>query len=180
MSQEILKKEKVFTQHNVENKQLKEKNEKEKKEECEKVKKEENENVKKEENEKVKKEENEKLIKEENEKLRNENEQLRKKNVVKDAIIKELIKIKSLEEDKNATSFPNWFDKNKFKNILAIINSNTFNYRHKICEFKYIDIKDLINKIKNDTISEISAKKDLNTLNEIKNARNNKTKKTQS
>ena len=99
---------------------------------------------------------------------------------MKDAIIKELIKIKSLEEDKNATSFPNWFDKNKFKNILAIINSNTFNYRHKICEFKYIDIKDLINKIKNDTISEISAKKDLNTLNEIKNARNNKAKKTQS
>ena len=150
MSKEIFKKEKVFTQHNVENKQLKEKSEKEKKEECEKVKKEENENVKK--------EENEKLIKVENEKWRNENEQLRKKNVVKDAIIKELIKIKSLEEDKNATSFPNWFDKNKFKNILAIINSNTFNYRHKICEFKYIDIKDLINKIKNNTISEISAK----------------------
>ena len=179
MSQEIFKKENVFTQHNVENKQFKEKNQKEKKEECEKVKKEENENVKKEENENVKKEENEKLIKEENEKLRNENEQLRKKNVVKDAIIKELIKIKSLEEDKNATSFPNWFDKNKFKNILAIINSNTFNYRHKIREFKYIDIKDLINKIKNNTISEISAKSDLNTLNEIKHAMTNKTKKTQ-
>ena len=179
MSQEIFKKENVFTQHNVENKQFKEKNQKEKKEECEKVKKEENENVKKEENENVKKEENEKLIKEENEKLRNENEQLRKKNVVKDAIIKELIKIKSLEEDKNTTSFPNWFDKNKFKNILAIINSNTFNYRHKVCEFNYIDIKDLINKIKNNTISEISAKNDLNTLNEIKHAMNNKTKKTQ-
>ena len=179
MSQEIFKKENVFTQHNLENKQFKEKNQKEKKEECEKVKKEENENVKKEENENVKKEENEKLIKEENEKLRNENEQLRKKNVAKDAIIKELIKIKSLEEDKNATSFPNWFDKNKFKNILAIINSNTFNYRHKICEFKYIDIKDLINKIKNNTISEISAKNDLNTLNEIKHAMTNKTKKTQ-
>ena len=171
MSQEIFKNENVFTQHNVENKQFKEKNQKEKKEECEKVKKEENENVKK--------EENEKLIKVENEKLRNENEQLRKKNVVKDDIIKELIKIKSLEEDKNATSFPNWFDKNKFKNILAIINSNTFNYRHKICEFKYIDIKDLINKVKNNTISEISSKNDLNTLNEIKHAMNNKTKKTQ-
>ena len=56
-------------------------------------------------------------------------------------------------------SYPNWFDKNKFKNILAIINSNTFNYRHKIGEFKYIDIKDLINEIIDNTISEISAKK---------------------
>ena len=37
-------------------------------------------------------------------------------------------------------------------------------------KFKYIDIKDLINNIKNNTNSEIDAKKDLNTLNEIKNA----------
>ena len=77
------------------------------------------------------KEEIEKLRKEESERSRNENGQL-KNNAVKDATIKELIKIKSLEEDKNATNFPNWFDKNKLKNISAIINSNTFNYRHKI------------------------------------------------
>ena len=38
---------------------------------------------------------------------------------------------------------------------------------HKIDEFKYIGIKHL--KIDN-TISEMSAKKDLNTLNKIKNA----------
>ena len=37
-------------------------------------------------------------------------------------------------------------------------------------EFKYIDIRDLVNNIRNNTISEISAKKGLNTLNEIKNA----------
>ena len=48
---------------------------------------------------KVKKTESEKLRKEEREKLRNESEKLQK-NVVKDAAIKELIKIKSLEEDK--------------------------------------------------------------------------------
>ena len=67
------------------------------------------------------------------EKLRNENEKLRKNNVVKDATIKESIEIKSLKEDKNATdSYPNWFDKNKFKKILAIIDSDIFNYRHKI------------------------------------------------
>ena len=65
-------------------------------------------------------------------------------------------------------SYPNWFDKNKFKNILAIIDSNKFNYKNKIGEFKYIDIKDLVNNIRNNTISEISAKKGLNTLNEVK------------
>ena len=67
-------------------------------------------------------------------------------------------------------SYPNWFDKNEFKNILAIIDSNKFNYRHKIGKFKFIKIKDQVNNIKNNTISEISVKKDLNTLNEIKNA----------
>ena len=53
MSEEIFK-EKIITQHDVENKQLKE------------------------ENEKLRKEESEKLRKEESEKLRNENEQLKK------------------------------------------------------------------------------------------------------
>ena len=130
--------EESFIQHDVENKQLKE------------------------ENEKLRKEENEKLRKE-NEQLRKENEQLRKNNIVKDATIKESIEIKSLEEDKNATdSYPNWSDKNKCKNTLPIIDSNTFNYRHKIGEFKYIDIKDLINKIRNNTISEKSVKKETN------------------
>ena len=81
---------------------------------------------------------------------------------------------KVLKEDKNTTD---WFDKNKFKNILAIIDSNKFNYKNKIGEFKYIDIKDLVNNIKNNTISEIFAKTDLNTLNEIKNARMIKYKK---
>ena len=54
--------------------------------------------------------------------------------------------------------------------MLAIIDSNKFNYNNKIGEFNYIDIKDLVNNIRNNTISEISAKKGLNTLNEIKNA----------
>ena len=132
----------MFTQHDVENNQLKEENEQ---------------------------------LKEENEQLRKENEQLRKNNVVKDATIKEPIEkpieIKSPKEDKNTTDYyPNWFDRNKFEKILAIIDSNKFNYKNKIGEFKYIDIKDLVNNIRNNTISEISAKKGLNTLNEIKNA----------
>ena len=57
-----------------------------------------------------------------------------------------------------------------FKKKLAIIDSNKFNYKNKIDEFKYIDIKDLVNNIRDNTISGISATKGLNTLNEIKNA----------
>ena len=65
---------------------------------------------------------------------------------------------------------PNWFDKNRFKKILAIIDSNKFSHKNKIGEFKCIDIKDLVNNIKNNTIREIEAKKGLNALNKIKNA----------
>ena len=116
-----------------------------------------------------------KQLKEENEQLRKENEQLRKNNVVKDAKIKELIEklkeIKSPKEDKNTTDYyPNWFDRNKFEKILAIIDSNKFNYKNKIGEFKYIDIRDLVNNIRNNTISEIPAREGLNILNGIKNA----------
>ena len=57
-----------------------------------------------------------------------------------------------------------------FREILAIIDSNKFNYRNKIGEFKYIDIRDLVNNIRNNTISEIDAKKGLKTLNKMKNA----------
>ena len=60
-------------------------------------------------------------------------------------------------------------DKNKFKEILTIIDNNKFGHKNKIGDFKYIDIKDLVNNIKDNTISEIDAKKDLNALNEIKN-----------
>ena len=100
---------------------------------------------------------------------------MRKINVAKDAAIKESIKksvaIKGSKEHKNmADNYPNWFDRNAFENILAIIDSNKFNYKNKIGEFKYIGIKDLVNNIRNNKISEISAKKGLNTLSEIKNA----------
>ena len=80
-------------------------------------------------------------------------------NLKKDIIKEEPKEIKSLD----------WFDKNKFKEILAIIDSSKFNYRNKIVEFKYDNIKDLINNIKNNTISEIEAKRNVN-----KKCRNNK------
>ena len=53
----------------------------------------------------------------------------------------------------------------------AIIDSNKFNYKNKIGEFKYIDIKDLVNNIRTNTISQIPVKKGLNILNEIKNVK---------
>ena len=84
--------------------------------------------------------------------------------------INNLKKNNILKEEPKEIKSLNWFDKNKFKEILAIIESNEFNYKNKIGEFKYIDIKDLVNNIRNNTISEIDAKKDLNALNEIKKA----------
>ena len=83
--------------------------------------------------------------------------------MVKDAHTKKLI-----EEPKEIKS-PNWIGKNKFEKILAIIDSNEFNYKNKIGEFKYINIKDSINNITHNTISEIVAKQDLKKLNKIKN-----------
>ena len=133
--------EEIFIQHDVENKQLKAEKEKLRKE-----------------NENEKLETRNKKVETRNEKreMRNENEQFQKNNIIK-------------EEPKEIKS-PNWIDKNKFEKILAIIDSNKFNYKNKIGEFKYIDIKDLVNNIKNNTISEIDAKKRLNTLNIIKNS----------
>ena len=61
-------------------------------------------------------------------------------------------------------------DKKKFREILTIIDSNKFGQKNKIGDFKYIDIKDLNNSIKDNTISEIEAKKRWNILNKIKNS----------
>ena len=74
-----------------------------------------------------------------------------------------------MEEPKEIKSL-NWLDKNKFKEILTIIYSNKFGHKNKIGDFKYTDIKDLVNNIKDNKISEIDAKNRLNTLNMIKNS----------
>ena len=87
------------------------------------------------------------------------------------------LKKKIIKEEPEEIKSPNRTEKNKFKEILAIIDSSEFDYKNKIGEFKYIKIKDLLNNIKNNTISEIDAKKDLNALNEIKNAEIMKCKK---
>ena len=77
----------------------------------------------------------------------------------------ELIKTKSLKKNENTT---NWFDKNKFKKVLATVKINNFNHKNKIGKLKFNDINNLINKIKNNTVSEAFAKPKLNVLKEIK------------
>ena len=100
---------------------------------------------------------------------------IKRNNAIKDAEIKESVEkpkeIKSSEEDKKTTDYcPNWFGKNKFKKILAIIDSNKFSYKNKIGEFNYINLEDLVNNIKNNATNEMYAKESLNTLKEIKNS----------
>ena len=55
-------------------------------------------------------------------------------------------------------------NENNFKEILTITDSNKFAHKKKIGNFKYIDIKDFVNSIKDNTISEIDTKKRLNTV----------------
>ena len=90
---------------------------------------------------------------------------LKKNNIVQDANIKKFI-----QKPKEIKS-SNWVDKNKFKEILAMIDRKKLNHKNKIGEFQDIDIKGLVNNIRNNTISEIDATKDLNTLNKIKKCR---------
>ena len=93
-------------------------------------------------------------------------EKLLKNKIVKDTNIKELI-----EKPKEIKS-PNWLNNNKFKEILTIFDSNKFGCKNKIGDFKYIDIKDLVNNIKDNTISEIDAKKTFEYIKHNKKFRN--------
>ena len=99
-------------------------------------------------------------IQDDTEQLKKENEEPKEIKTSKEPmeieISKEPIKINSPEKDENTTD---WYDKNNFKKILAIIESNKFNHKNKIAKFRYNDIKDLVDNINKNTISEIFAKK---------------------
>ena len=82
-----------------------------------------------------------------------------------------------IEDLKEAFGFTNkittnWYDKNKLNKILTTIDSNNFNHKNKTGKFKFNDINNLINNIKNNTIREADTKKKINELNEIKKGRN--------
>ena len=72
-----------------------------------------------------------------------------------------------MEKPKKVKS-PNWLDKNQFKEVLTIIDSNKLDHKNKIGDFKYIDIKDLVNNFNDNTISEIDAKRYLDELTKIR------------
>ena len=130
----------------------------------------ENEKLRKE-NEKLKEENGNEKVETRNEKLETRNEKVERTNENKQ-FKKNIMK----EEPKEIKSL-NWIDKNKFKEILAIIDSNTFDYGHKIGDFRYTETGDFVNKIGNNTIREIDAKKDLNELKKKTNERITKQKK---
>ena len=96
--------------------------------------------------------------------------------------IKNWLKIKSLKENEN-TIFNNkivnenttdFYDKHKLKKVVATAKINNFNHKNKIGKLKFNGINDLINNIKNNTISKALAKQKLDTLNKIKKNRNKK------
>ena len=78
--------------------------------------------------------------------------------------------IENLKEtfDLNDKSTTSWYDKNKFNKILTTISNKNFNHKNKIGNFKFNDINNLINNIKNNTISEADTKKKINELNKTK------------
>ena len=82
------------------------------------------------------------------------------------------IEIKSPKKDENTTD---WYDKDKFEAILYNVDSNKFNHKNKIGKFRYTDIRDTINNIKNNIISETLGRNKLNAFSKIKKAaiRNN-------
>ena len=80
-----------------------------------------------------------------------------------DEMFKELTKIKRPNKDESK-------NKNKFQKILTAIDRNGFNHKNKIGKLRFDDINNLVNDIKNNTISEALAKQKLNALNEIKKA----------
>ena len=68
----------------------------------------------------------------------------------------------------NNKSKANWYDKNTFNKILTTIDSKNFSHENKTGKFKFNDINNLMNNIKNNTISEADTKKKINELNKIK------------
>ena len=78
---------------------------------------------------------------------------------------KDLMEIRNLNNNKSTAD---WYDKNKFKKILTIIDNNSFHHKNKLGKLKFNDINNLIINVKNNAISEADTKKKINELNKIK------------
>ena len=97
--------------------------------------------------------------------LNKESNKVSNKESNKETSDEELIEIINSKKDEDTTD---WYDKNKFKKILTTIDRKIFNYKNKVGKLKFSDIINLINNIKNNTISESLAKQKLDALNEIR------------
>ena len=109
----------------------------------------------------------EEFKKENKEPMKIEGSEQSTKKAIKIKIPEESIEIKSCQKDENTT---NWYDKNKFKKITAVVISNEFNRKIKTGKFKYTDIRDLVYNINKNTIGETDAKIKLNALSQLKKA----------
>ena len=67
-----------------------------------------------------------------------------------------------LSSEKVNSNSTNWYDTDKFNEILGTIDNNNFNHKNKIGKLKFNDINDLSNSIKGNTISEADTKTKLN------------------
>ena len=108
---------------------------------------------------------NKEFGRESNKKLNKELNKVSNKESNKESSDEELIEIINPKKDEDATD---WYDKNKLKKIPTAIDRNNFNHKNKIGKLRFNNITNLINDIKNNTISETLAKQKLNALNEIK------------
>ena len=94
--------------------------------------------------------------------LNKESNKVSNKESNKETSDEELIEIINPKKDEDTTD---WYDKNKFKKILTTIDSNNFNHKNKIGKLKFNDINNLVNNIKNNTISEALARRNKKSRN---------------
>ena len=57
-----------------------------------------------------------------------------------------------------------WYDKNKFKQILTTIDRIKFNHENKVGKLKFNDINNFVSSINKNTISEALAKQKLDAV----------------
>ena len=86
---------------------------------------------------------------------------------------------KSINKEVNSNT-KSWYDTDKFNEILATIDNKNFNDKNKVGKLKISDINDLINSIKNSTISEADAKNKINEIKKVEISRKRLEKKKKS
>ena len=79
---------------------------------------------------------------------------------------------KSINKTVNSNT-TNWYDTDKFNEILPTIEKSNFNHKNKRSKLKFNDINNLIKGIKGNTISDADTKKEINELNQIKKVETN-------